>query len=79
MKKYENIIFVFHSNESHKNLIFEKLNQSNLSNVKVISEEIIKNQILSRSIFAVSKSGTVSLEICRHGIPSIILYKLSHL
>ena len=78
-KKYKNITFVFHSNASHKNLIFENFKQSNLSNVEVISDEIIKNQILSRSIFAVSKSGTVSLEICNHGVPSIILYKLSPL
>ena len=78
-EKYEKITFVFHSNEIYKNLIFEKLKQSNLGNVEVISDEIIKNQILSRSIFAVSKSGTVSLEICKYGVPSIILYKLTPL
>ena len=76
-KKYENMIFVFHSNEVHKNLIFEKIKKSNLSNVQVISDEIIKKQILSRSAFAVAKSGTVSLEICNQGIPSIIIYKLT--
>ena len=78
-EKYEKITFIFHSNEIYKNLIFEKLKQSNLCNVEVISDEIIKNQILSRSIFAVSKSGTVSLEICKYGVPSIILYKLTAL
>ena len=78
-EKYEKNTFVFHSNEIFKNLIFEKIKQSNLTNVEVISDEIIKSQILSRSIFAVSKSGTVSLEICKHGIPSIIIYKLSPL
>ena len=76
-KKYENMIFIFHSNEIHKNLIFDKLKNSSLKNFDVVSDEIIKNEILSRSIFAVSKSGTVSLEICNHLIPSIILYKLS--
>ena len=76
-KKYINMSFIFHSNEVHKNLIFNKLKKSNLNNVDVISDEIIKNQVLSRSTFAVSKSGTVSLEICNHLIPSIILYKLS--
>mgnify|MGYP003951218411 CR=1 FL=1 len=78
-KKYENMNFVFHSNESHKNLIFNKLKETSLNNVEVISDEIIKNQVLSRSIFAVSKSGTVSLEICSHSVPSVILYKLSSL
>ena len=48
-------------------------------NITKIADETIKNQVLSKSIFAVSKSGTVSLEICNHGIPSIILYKLSPL
>ena len=32
---------------------------------------------MSQSIFAVSKSGTVSLEICKYAVPSIILYKLT--
>ena len=32
---------------------------------------------LKKSIFAVAKSGTVSLEICHAKIPSIILYKIS--
>ena len=78
-EKYENMIFVFHSNVIHKNFIFKELKQSNLGNVEVISDEIIKNQVLSRSVFAVSKSGTVSLEICNQNIPSVILYKLTPL
>ena len=77
--RYKNITFIFHSNENHKNLIFNNLKKTNLSNFDVVSDEIIKNQILEKSIFAVSKSGTVSLEICNLGIPSIILYKLSAL
>ena len=35
------------------------------------------NSILNNSIFAVSKSGTVSLQISSSNIPSIIIYKLS--
>ena len=34
-------------------------------------------EILSNSIFAVAKSGTVSLEICNAKIPSIIIYKIN--
>ncbi len=78
-KKYENMTFIFHSNEIHKNFIFNELKQSSLTNVEVISDEIIKSQVLSRSVFAVSKSGTVSLEICNQGIPSVIIYKLTPL
>ncbi|MDA7750522.1 lipid-A-disaccharide synthase, partial [Candidatus Pelagibacter sp.] len=33
--------------------------------------------ILSKSIFAVAKSGTVSLEICNAKVPSIIIYKIN--
>ena len=41
------------------------------------TEEVIKSKILNNSIFAVSKSGTVSLQISSSNIPSIIIYKLS--
>ena len=37
----------------------------------------MKDQVLSNSIFAVSKSGTISLQISSANIPSIIIYKLS--
>ncbi len=77
--KHKDIAFFFHTNEVHRNMIYDYLKKSNLSNFEVISDGIIKNQILSRSVFAVSKSGTVSLEICNHSVPSIILYKLSTL
>jgi len=43
----------------------------------IISDENIKSQILSNSIFAISKSGTVSLQISSANVPSIIIYKLS--
>ena len=71
--------FVFHSTEDNKSLINEKLKISNLSNIQVISDENIKSQVLSNSIFAVSKSGTVSLEICNAEVPSIIIYKMNFL
>ena len=62
-----------------KNLISEKINNTNLKNIDVISDENIKKQILNKSIFAVSKSGTVSLEICNARVPSIIIYKMNFL
>ena len=43
----------------------------------MISDENIKSQILSKSIFAIAKSGTVSLEICNANITSIIIYKIN--
>ena len=75
--KYNNYLFVFHSINENKNMINDKLKYSNLNNVEVVSNEKIKSEILSKSVFAVSKSGTVSLEICNAEVPSIIIYKMN--
>ena len=77
--KFDNLTFVFHATDENKNLISEKINIVNLKNVEVISDENIKKQILNKSTFAVSKSGTVSLEICNAKVPSIIIYKMNFL
>ena len=76
---FDNFIFVFHATEENKTQINEKIKISNLQNIEVISDENIKRQILDKSIFAVSKSGTVSLEICNAKVPSIIIYKMNFL
>jgi lipid-A-disaccharide synthase len=34
---------------------------------------------IKKSIFAIVKSGTVSLEVCKYGVPSIIIYKMNFL
>ena len=78
-KKFNNFTFVFHATYENKNLIVEKVNDINLKNVEIVSDENIKRQILTKSIFAVSKSGTVSLEICNAKVPSIIIYKMNFL
>jgi len=77
--KFDNFTFVFHATDENKILISEKINNVNLKNVEVISDENIKKQILNKSTFAVSKSGTVSLEICNAKVPSIIIYKMNFL
>ncbi len=69
--------FVFHATEENKNYIVEFVKDKKLQNTDVISNENMKKQILSHSIFAVCKSGTVSLQVCNSNIPSIIIYKLS--
>ena len=76
-KRYKDYFFYFHATEENKNSILEKVKQSNIDNLDVASGESIKSKILSNSVFAVSKSGTVSLQICNFNIPSIIIYKLS--
>ncbi len=77
--KFDNFTFVFHATEENKSLISNKIKNLNLENVEVISDENIKKQILNNSIFAVSKSGTISLEICNAKVPSIIIYKMNFL
>jgi len=80
MNAKENIYsFVFHATEDNKDYIFNQVNNSGLDNIDVVSDENIKSQILSNSIFAVSKSGTVSLQIVSSNIPSIIIYKLNYI
>jgi len=76
-KKFYEFLFVFHATDENKNIIINKLNKTNIDNVEVISDKKIKKEILLNSIFAVSKSGTVSLEICNAKVPSIIIYKIN--
>jgi len=75
-KKYNDIIYVFHSTKEYSQLMQSLIKTSNLSNCEIINDDKIKSHILQKSIFAVAKSGTVSLEICNARIPSIILYKM---
>ena len=76
-KKDFSYSYVFHATDENKDFIVNQVKQTNLNNIDVISDENIKSQILSNSIFAVSKSGTVSLQISSSNVPSIIIYKLS--
>ena len=69
-------LFVFHATDENKEFIVNKVKKTNLDNIDIISDEDVKDQVLSNSIFAVSKSGTISLQISSANIPSIIIYKL---
>ena len=76
-KKHLEYFFVFHSTDENKQLIMDHFNNTQIKNIDVISDENIKSQVLSNSIFAVCKSGTASLQVCNSNVPSIIVYKLS--
>jgi|TARA_B110000444_G_scaffold236559_1_gene248519 lipid-A-disaccharide synthase len=78
-KKYKNIFFYFHSTKEKSQFVHSIVKESNLSNCEVVSDDKIKSYILQESFFAVSKSGTVSLEVCNARIPSIIIYKISYI
>ena len=75
-KKHDYKYFI-HATDENKEFIINDIKKTDLTNIDVVSDEITKSQVLSNSIFAVSKSGTVSLQISNLNIPSIIIYKLS--
>ncbi len=75
--KFNEYVYIFHSTEENKNKISDELKNHNLENIEVISDRIIKSEVLLNSVFAVAKSGTVSLEICNAKVPSIIIYKIN--
>ena len=76
-EKYRDLFFVFHcTNEHVKNMQTSILNEG-FKNCGAISDEKIKSEVLKSSIFAVAKSGTISLEICNANVPSVIIYRMS--
>jgi len=75
--KESNFNFVFHSIDKYKVYLNNLLSKQNIQNAEVISDDKIKNEILKKSSFAIVKSGTVSLEVCKLNIPSIIIYKMN--
>ena len=74
--KYKDLFFAFHCTSQHARLIQKLLLNEGLKNCSAIADEKIKYHVLNSSIFAVAKSGTISLEICNFKVPSIIIYKM---
>ena len=75
-KKYKDLFFIFHSTAEHVHLIQNRILKDGFKNCSAIADEKIKSHILKSSVFALAKSGTISLEICNAKIPSIIIYKM---
>jgi len=73
----ENFNFIFHTTKELKKNVIDYIKEFNLRDCDVISDAEIKNDILSNSVLAIAKSGTISLEICNLGIPSFIFYKMN--
>ena len=76
-EKYEDIFFVFHCTSEHVQSIQNLLLKEGFKNCGAVGDEKVKSHILKSSIFAVAKSGTVSLEISNSNIPSVIIYKMN--
>ena len=77
--KNNNYNYVFHSTDRFKDHLNNLLKNQNINNAQIISDDKIKSAVIKKSIFAVVKSGTVSLEVCKVGIPSIIIYRMNFL
>ena len=75
-ERHNDFSFIFHTTKEYSDLILSHIKKNNLNNCEVINDTKLKNHILKKSVFAVSKSGTISLEICKAKIPSVILYKM---
>jgi len=75
--KDPNYNFIFHATDENKELILNYILKEQIQNIEIINDDKIKNTVLKKSIFAVVKSGTVSLEVCKMNIPSIIIYKMN--
>ena len=69
--------YIFHSTEKLSEKLKAIIKENNFYNVDVIHDEKLKSNLLKQSIFAIVKSGTVSLEVCKNNIPSIIIYKMN--
>ena len=78
-KEKINYNYIFHATNSSKDYLSQIIKKNNLENVELISNEKIKTAAIKKSTFAIVKSGTVSLEVCKYGIPSIIIYKMNFL
>ncbi len=78
-KDYQDFIYIFHSTKQQYDLIQSYIDSLDINNCEIISDDKIKSHTLKKSVFAVAKSGTVSLEICKSKVPSVILYKMNFL
>ena len=71
--------FIFHATQGSKEYLSQIIKKNDLDNIDIVSNENIKIATIKQSIFAIVKSGTVSLEVCKYGVPSIIIYKMNFL
>jgi lipid-A-disaccharide synthase len=73
--------FIFHipSSEINKNFINDYLQKSKIDNFIITTNEKEKNFYIKDSILTISKSGTITLDICKNQCPLIVVYKTSWL
>jgi lipid-A-disaccharide synthase len=73
--------FIFHipTSENNKHLINDYLQKSKIDNFIITTNEKEKNFYIRDSILTISKSGTITLDICKNQCPLIVVFKTSWL
>jgi lipid-A-disaccharide synthase len=73
--------FIFHipTSENNKNFINDYLQKTRIENFIITTNEKEKNFYIKDSILTISKSGTITLDICKNQCPLIVVYKTSWL
>jgi lipid-A-disaccharide synthase len=76
-----NYNFIFHipTSENNKNFINDYLKKSKIDNFIIATTENEKNFYIKDSVLTISKSGTITLDICKNQCPLIVVYKTSWL
>ena len=71
--------FIFHipTSGNNKNLINDYLQKSKIDNFIITTSEKERNFYINNSILTISKSGTITLDICKNQCPLIVVYKTS--
>jgi len=75
--KYNDFLYVFHTSFNLKEDIQDYFKNVDFKNFEIISDDKIKSHILKKSIFSVTKSGTISLEVCNEKVPQVVIYKMN--
>jgi len=73
--------FIFHipTSEINKNFINDYLQKNKINNFIITTNEKEKNFYIKDSILTISKSGTITLDVCKNQCPLIVVYKTSWL
>ena len=71
--------FIFHipTTENNINFINNYLQKSKIDNYIITVNETEKNFYIQESILAISKSGTITIDICKNLCPLIVVYRTS--
>ena len=74
-----NYIFHIPTSDNNMNFIDNYLRKSNINNFIITTNDNDKNYYIQNSIFAITKSGTIALDICKNQCPLIVIYKTTWL